>query len=306
MGVLRLGVVTDLHLSPPGTPDGLWNNPMLRSRSGGLLERVAAELADAQVDHVIVLGDVTEMGDRSMGIEALTACREAGAPVWVVPGNHDVAAEPLALSAAADQVAGVGMLSPTSQALGPWTDIAGPRLVSQDGGVTCRVAQLPPALDSAAPLLVWASHYPVLSGKPWLHRRGLRYPGDMVNRRVVQSLIGTRVAPTLVLHGHLHASLAVTHGQTLQIGCSALVEWPHAWTLITVEQPTPDSPTVAVERRALDTGPPPVADTVFMPAHTRWRCRSGNWHAEQSLRSSRPPVESGRRLHPTRPQSRPT
>lgn len=282
MGPVRLGVVTDVHLSPPGTPDGLWNNPTLYSRASELLDRVVAALAEEQVDHVIVLGDAAHRGDRASAVDALSAISRAGAPVWSVPGNHDVATDPETLPAAADSVTGVAALGPAPRPLASWVDVAGPRLVSNDRGETCEAIDLPATLESAAPLLVWATHYPVLSAKPSLHQRRLRYPGDLVNRRALQRLVQTRTAPTLVLHGHVHAAVAMTHRQTLQVGCSALVEWPHAWTLVTAAASAQAGLTVTVERRVLDGGPPPIADSVFTPPFTRWGYLAEHWQTDQA------------------------
>jgi hypothetical protein len=199
-----------------------------------------------------------------------------GVPVWAVPGNHDVAVDCDRVLAAADGTDGVTALDPRPRALAPGVDVCGVRIASDDGGSTARAVRLPEALPDDDPLLVLATHYPVLSVKPRLHARGLRYPGDLVNRREVERLVSARTAPTVVLHGHVHAAVTVTSGALLQIGCAALVEWPHGWTLVEVDT---GAAGVAVRRRRLSRAAPPVTDTTLAPSEADWRYAAGAWVA---------------------------
>jgi 3',5'-cyclic AMP phosphodiesterase CpdA len=98
--LLRIAVITDIHLAPAGVADGRWNNPLLLSRSRDLLEAAVAAAAAERVDHVLVLGDAAG-GDEASAERALQAAARTGVPVCAVPGNRDVAAEPDVLPRAA-------------------------------------------------------------------------------------------------------------------------------------------------------------------------------------------------------------
>jgi 3',5'-cyclic AMP phosphodiesterase CpdA len=271
---LRVGIVTDLHLAPPGTADGRWNNPVLLSRSGELLAAAVAAAAE-QVDHLLVLGDVADGGDDVSEAEALDAVLAAGAQVWAVPGNHDLALDPNALPAAAARTGRVVVLDAEAQRLAAGVAVCGVRLASDDGGRTCRATGLPERLDADPPLLLVATHYPVLSVKPRLLARGLRYPGDLTNRRDLQRVLAGRAAPTVALHGHVHAAVDLAHGHLLQIGCAALAEWPYAWTLVEID---PATTTIAVTRHPVRDTPAPAVDTALAPASTSWRHDGTTWH----------------------------
>ncbi len=271
---MRLAVLTDVHLAPPGTADGHWNNPVLLSRSAELLDAATEAIASQDVDHVVVLGDIADAGDAPSHTRALRALTRVGVPVHVVPGNHDVGVRSDTLASAAAGVDGVTALDPRARPLDADVAACGVRLTSDDGGETCSTLGLPAALDPAPPLLLVASHYPVLSQKPRLYARGLRYPGDLLDRRQLQRAVAARGAPTVVLHGHLHTAVDIVHAGLLQLGFAALVEWPHAWALVEVDT---TARTVDVTRSTVRDSPPPLVDTALAPASTRWRHDGAAW-----------------------------
>jgi hypothetical protein len=156
----------------------------------------------------------------------------------------------------------------------------GVRLTSDDGGRTCRTLSLPAALAPDPPLLLVASHFPVLSQKPRLYARGLRYPGDLLDRRELHRELAARPGPTVVLHGHLHTAVDLVHANLLQIGFGALVEWPHAWALVEIDAA---GPAVAVTRHSLCAAPPPVVDTVLAPSSASWRHDGTSWRLAQAV-----------------------
>jgi calcineurin-like phosphoesterase family protein len=242
----------------------------------------------AEVDHIICLGDVADDGAVENAREALGRMREAGVPVWVVPGNHDVA----------ERSDMIGEAARSCEAVPAWESFAnlsaaiamtGVALVSSDGGGTCEAidAKHPTRADEPA-LLVWASHYPAISLRSRFQARGLRYPGDLLNRRRLQDKVFTRRGPTVFLHGHLHASVCLTHGELLQVGCAPLVEWPHAWTLVTIDDAGGARPTVTVKTHALSSGAPPTADTRFMPSEMRWSFDGTQWVPAARVVDTRP------------------
>jgi calcineurin-like phosphoesterase family protein len=274
--MIRIGVLTDLHLAPAGAGDTRWNNVVRVSEARELLAAATARVT-GQVDHLLVLGDVADRGDEACQVDALTALAAVGVPVWAVPGNHDVSLDPEALVRAAARVPGVEVLDARTRMLGEHVAVCGVRLVSDDGGATCTARDLPLELDRDPPLLVVAGHYPVLSAKPRLHARGLRYPGDLLNRRDFQHVVAGRPRPTLAFHGHLHTAVDLAHAHLLQIGCAALVEWPHAWTLLELD---PSARSVTVTRHTVREGAIPDVDTALAPARSTWRYEGVMWQAK--------------------------
>lgn len=273
---LRLAVLTDIHIAPQGSVDGRWNNPVVVSQSRDLLRRAIAEAAAARVQHVIVLGDAADAGDEGSAVEALEIAAGAGVPVWAVPGNHDVAAGIDAVTRAAD-TGGSALVALDAEArpLTRGISVCGVRITSADGGRTCRATGLPARLDPGPPLLVVATHYPVMSVKPRLKARELRDPGDLVNRRDLQRAVAARPAATVALHGHVHVPVQLAHAQLLQIGCAPLAEWPYAWTLIEMAA---DARTVVVTRHD-GSGLPPDVDTILSPRRAVWQHDGILWHA---------------------------
>ena len=282
--MLRIGVLTDLHLAPSGARDKRWNNVVRVSEARELLAAATAAAA-GQVDHLLVLGDVADRGDEACQVDALTALAAVGVPVWAVPGNHDVSVDPEALIRAAARVPGAEVLDSPTRTLGEHVAVCGVRLVSDDGGHMCTARDLPLELDGYPPLLVVVSHHPVLSGKPRLYPRGLRYPGDLLNRREFQHVVAGGPQPTIALHGHLHAAVNVAHARLLQIGCAALVEWPHAWTLLEID---PTGPSVTVTRHTVREGAIPDVDTALAPARSTWRFDGVMWQALDVVPNSPP------------------
>ncbi len=139
---MKLDVLTDVYLCPPGTaPDG-WQNPYAFDRGDALLaEAIAVHRTDG-VDALAVLGDLADSGDASSLGRAVRLLADADLPAWVTGGNHDreeddglleslVREAPLRLrmalpfgqSAAGIRVIGVLMASPDGEL--PWFVEAG-------------------------------------------------------------------------------------------------------------------------------------------------------------------------------------
>jgi hypothetical protein len=151
-------------------------------------------------------------------------------------------------------------------------------LESEDGGRTCHATQLPSLRAVHARLLVWSTHYPLISQRARLQAAGLRYPGDLINLDDVQRATGQFSGPMLVLHGHLHTGVTELDGSLLQVGVPAVVEWPHAWTDITIEI-AGDTVTVLTELRLIpgewSAG---TRNTVLHAAKQQWTF-DGQWSA---------------------------
>lgn len=234
-GRLRLAVLSDTHLSPAGTPDGVWNNTTRRSATAQLLQAALDEIVEAGHSTVLVLGDIADDGTPEMISRALTAFADAGLTAWVVPGNHDTALRPDGVELAAGPFATCTVLTRRAQRPAPGWTLVGVGLQSSDGGQTCSAVDLPDVRDYTDDLLIWTGHYPLLSMQPRLRAAGLRYPGDLLNLTHTLAAALRFTGPILVLHGHLHTAVTRHTGRILQLGCPAVVEWPHAWIDLTVE-----------------------------------------------------------------------
>ena len=98
---VRIWLATDMHhLSPELTDYGslfysvvYTNDGKLTEHSGELTDAFLQKAIDAHADAVIVTGDVTFDGELK-SLEDIAAkfkaCQEAGVPVLVLPGNHDI------------------------------------------------------------------------------------------------------------------------------------------------------------------------------------------------------------------------
>ena len=273
----RFAVLSDTHMSPAGTPDGKWNNVTCRSLCRELLAAAVTGIASSGIGQVILLGDVSDGGEPAMIAAALAAITGAGLRVFAVPGNHDVILSPDALAEAATGHPDVTVLGEQHQEMRPDVVLAGHGLRSHDGGRTCEAIEVPDPGGAGARLLLWASHYPVLSQQDRFRAAGLRYPSDLRNLGHVAERVGRFDGPVLVLHGHLHASAVGQAGPVLQIGVPAVVEWPNAWTELTLEV-APDAVTVATAlHRIPGTWPEAVAVTTLAQPAQHWIHAAGGW-----------------------------
>ncbi len=274
-----LGVLSDLHLAPPGTPDGHWNGvqPLGRSRD---LAALALGVLDAHaVEGLLLLGDLTDRGDSGELVALLRALRRTGRLARVVHGNHDLVAGPDPLRAALAEEGGPALRAATAEGerVGAiW--VAGGCASSDDEGWTCAERTLPDT-DAwpADGTVVWLSHHPVLDAGPLLAEAGLPHPGDLTNRAEVAERLLARTAPTIVLCGHLHARTTVAEGHVLQLGHASLIEPPHEVTLLAVGR---DRIGPWVQRRALgmEPGVAPAAPDGSGTTE-RWLFHGERWNA---------------------------
>jgi len=145
---VRLAVLSDTHLSPAGTPEGVWNNATRRSCAGETLRAALAEIVALR--RLLVLGDISDDGSPEMIACALSL---GG------PRHHDAARRADAIDAAAGPIGACTVLYRASQRPGPGPVLAGAGLQSADGGQTCTAAHLPDVAGRADDLLLWAGHY---------------------------------------------------------------------------------------------------------------------------------------------------
>ena len=81
----RFAVLSDTHLAPAETPDGMWHNITCLSASADLLRAAVADIASAGIGQVVLLGDMSDRGDRGMIAAALQAVTSFGMRAWAVP-----------------------------------------------------------------------------------------------------------------------------------------------------------------------------------------------------------------------------
>lgn len=275
----RFAVLADTHLSPAGTADGVWNNVTRRSRAGEILQAALAGIVEHGHSTVLLLGDISDDGSPETIHRALSLITQAGLAAWVVPGNHDTAQRADAIDVAAGSISACTVLHRASQRPGTGVALVGAGLESTDGGNTCTAVHLPDVAGSADGLLLWAGHYPLLSQRARLRTAGLRYPGDLLNLQDARQAAERFTGPIVVLHGHLHAAVTLHAGRILQLGCPAAVEWPHAWTDLTVSTGRDGALVRAWTRPAAGQWSRCERNSQLVGPEQAWQFDHGSWHA---------------------------
>jgi hypothetical protein len=262
---VRLGVLSDLHceLEPTGSR---WINVFEPERLDERLDAALAWFGEAQVDLILVLGDIVQFanpGDLEHAFGRLAAADVA--PLATVNGNHDLRlGEGFAVSARRHGIrllheeplvlAGVA-LTGVAAAAGP----ARPQYVGQ-----------PADWGGEEPLVVVASHFPILSEASKVAAAGLPYAGDLVNRAEVEARLAHDPRPKVLLSGHIHARCSTHAGPLLQLTVGALIEPPFDATIVDVD---PDGVSRSVRRL----GPVAEPDPVFAADEEQWRWDGHAW-----------------------------
>lgn len=229
-GASRLMVVSDPHLG--GTGAKVWHDVLAFEQVPGLIDVAAQQARRLGSEAMIVLGDLADRGDEPSLRRLRAGLGRFRGPARVVAGNHDRATDNSTFEMVFSRP-GPGPLAVTGpENLGALT-VAGVAVSSDDAGKTCTGA--PPDLSAHAtsPVIV-LSHYPLLGVGHLLSAAGLRDSGPLLNEEECLTPFAERRAPTIVLHGHLHARVEATQGPLLQIGVAALVERPHEIAIVDV------------------------------------------------------------------------
>jgi DNA repair exonuclease SbcCD nuclease subunit len=193
----RIGVVSDVHVTPDLDRTGRWNELIHYDRALPRLAKALQWFDDEDVDAILLLGDLTEDGDEPSLKQALDQVQECvDAPTYVFAGNHDGA-----------------LLDQLSQEV----DARPPLALLPDGlvrGVPFGTAHIDWhgdfrfTADLQAPdtddLLVVATHFPLISRSRAVQARGLRYAGDLEDVEQHTKTLAKRASPTVVLSAHLH------------------------------------------------------------------------------------------------------
>jgi 3',5'-cyclic-AMP phosphodiesterase len=286
---LRIGVLTDLHLCPPGTADGRWISTERLGASRELTRRGLSLVYEHQPDLVVLLGDLTHQGDPDEIDRLLNDLTGAPAPVIALTGNHDVNQSATVLAdrlATRSPRARTGRQARSARLAGERIGgvlVAGGNLHRTGQGWDCALDALPsPAAWPAGQLIVWLAHHPVISLRSTFGRLGLPYAGDLVGHHHVLGALRAHDGPAVALTGHLHVRAHAIAGNVLQLSHAAVVEHPHEVSIVEIAQA---QRAVTVTRHALAIpGVPPPADpgpplAVPGPASATWRWQAGHWRA---------------------------
>jgi predicted phosphodiesterase len=274
---MRLGIVSDIHVVPAGTPSVTWHNPYPFDRAPEFVEKAVAFFNERDLDTVLVLGDLTHFGDEPSTRHAVSLLSALNAPAFAVAGNHDTA---LPMTDWRTLVDGAGnqrvtmtngaplATTPELRGIGAINRVDEPRGYHiPDGAV---------AAEDDEPLVVFG-HFPLLVREDEVLAQGLKYAG-LFHWGSDGARLRQRTAPTVHLHGHLHIRHSVVENAVLQLGFAALIEPPHAVALLEIGERDGG---LNVEVEHFDVVPYEAeAVPVLSPARERWTFREGSWLAE--------------------------
>jgi Calcineurin-like phosphoesterase len=270
--MLKLGVVSDLHydLDPP--PGRGWINAYEPDEVERRLAEALAQFRDAGIDCLVLLGDLTDAGDRA-SLERILSRLDPGVPAAAVIGNHDLAGGAATFGDAC-RAAGVRLLAdePLDRS---GIELSGvPFATFGDPPSAYRTAR--PPVDATPAFRVVASHFPILPEAGRLAAAGLPHPRGLDDREQLAAALAATGDPVLVLSGHIHVRCSQAAGSILQLGFASLIEPPFDCALVEIAA----DPGPRVERRARRLGPPARIDPVLAPDRERWAWADGAWRPE--------------------------
>lgn len=264
---MRIGVLSDLHceLEPTGSR---WINPFEPEQLERRTDAALGWFSEAQVDLILLLGDIVQFGHPSELAHVLARLAAAKvAPLATVNGNHDLRLGEAFAECAHEH--GIRLLheEPLERAGVAVTGVAvdrgpaPPQYVGQLGG-----------WGDEADLVVVASHFPLLSEASRIAGAGFPYPGDLVNRADLEGHLQSDARPKVVLSGHIHARCSTHHGPLLQFTVGALIEPPFDATIVELE-----ATGLSARRTARRLGEIAAADPVFAGDDERWQRADDGW-----------------------------
>jgi hypothetical protein len=272
---MRIGIVTDTHLEVDETRQDAFHNPFDFANARRNLESAIQRHRAAGVDAIALLGDLANAGDEASHLLGLALCEAGGLPVWAVPGNHDTDEELLALANRIGARTATTIRIPSAR--GECIDgmrLAGLSLqeVYPGRGWTHEHPEVDAWGDDPTLLL---THFAAISREGVALGAGLKYAGDVRNHVEIAAALRSRIAPTVVLHGHHHLRDAVIDGTVLQIGFASLIEPPHEAALVEVGH---DDGAFIVRVLHEPVAPSAVEHLpILSPAEGAWRFTRGAW-----------------------------
>lgn len=274
---IRLGIVTEIHIVPPGTPAGFWHNPFLFDQAEQLFARAVQRCQELQVDAIAILGDLTHFADPASFARVRRVLETTELPVYVLPGNHDLdkSARPLDAFQQAMDLPNV-TIAPANRALTPEIDLQLIALEPGSEGTGYAAVRCDADTASDAKLTVVLTHFPAYAMQEMLAAADLKHAGDLTNREPLLAAIAAISGPVLIVNGHLHVHATIADGRILQLSVAALIEPPHDVTLLTVGIDDAGQPWVTRQASGLF-AVPGVRLPVLSDREERWQIGSGAW-----------------------------
>ena len=274
---VKIGVIADIHIAPSGIDPVTWHNE-LRFEDAAVRFDMALEACANWADFIVVLGDLTHLGDEASLVRAVTAAAtKANCPVLLVLGNHDAIASAACLPELVKQHGRgiVQMASPIGELVAPGVRVAGLPIDTRDGGFSAYATALPRTDSWGTDTVVWLTHYPVISRAAVADEAGLRYAGDLDALHVSSSALLDRLAPTIALCGHLHIRDHWHDSSLLQIASASLIEPPFEFALL--ELATGNGEIRADVWHETVAPSPQATLPVLAPDSSAWRFAHGTW-----------------------------
>lgn len=276
---IRLGVISEIHIVPPGTPEGVWHNPFLFEQAEELFGRAVERCVQAEVDAIAILGDLTHFADAGSFAGVRRVLATVDLPVFVLPGNHDLdsSAQPLAAFCQALDLPNV-TLPPATLALNPAIALSLTSLAPGPAGTGYSAVPSHTSALSDPALSVVLTHFPAFPMSDLLAGADLKHAGDLTNRAALLDAIATRPGPVLIVNGHLHVHATIAAGRLLQLSVAALIEPPHDVTILTIGVDDAGDPWVRRQATGL-VETPGVSLPVLSARDECWRYSNATWES---------------------------
>ena len=271
LGETRVMVVSDLHYLAKELYEG--SELFVRSLRGGdgklaqygdeLLAALEKTALKERPDALLVSGDLTFNGEKASH-QALAACfsrlRQAGVPVWVIPGNHDIN------TGAATGFTNTGWYGVEGVTEADFADIYGDFML--EGAEGANFSYAVPVSDSLWAAMTDVSFYHgqaqvfglfSAGHREWLqtvlkqardagaevitvthhsliaHTEFMRDSYQMIGSETMLEL-ARRYGVRLNLSGHLHIQHAAREEGVTDAALGAFCLWPHRYAMVTLEE----------------------------------------------------------------------
>jgi 3',5'-cyclic AMP phosphodiesterase CpdA len=301
---LRFAIVSDLHICLPHT---LWDHPQrfhLVEVSIPALEAVLADLAQENLDFLLLPGDLTQHGEPENHAWLAERLRQLPFPTYVIPGNHDVpvrTADQQSIGWQAfpsfyrdfgygntDQLYYTQVLQPGLRLIALNSNQFDPQDQQYGAVDDYQFAWLETVLNTAVArgeLVLVMIHHNILEHFPDQanHPFGRRYLLAGAHRL---SQLLQRYRVQLVFTGHLHIQ-DIAHASGLyDITTGSLVSYPHPYRLLELQAESAQNLTLKIHSRRVES----LADWSDLQTYSReWMGDRGAVILDRLL--SQPPLE---------------
>ena len=285
---MRLGIIADAHLSPPGTNASAFHTGYESPYTAASYRLALRRCAKENVDAVVLLGDLSHSGDDESLELGVRLAAENAKRVWAMSGNHDCFERTEALEVAVRRVAAdhVRLVSPAGEVAEGEPRVAGLCVARGSGGYKARSNGGRGAEDWGDEPVVWLSHYPMVSFAEEVSCASLIYGDNLENLEEVARPLLARSAPTIVISGHIHLRHDCVVGKVLQLSCAALVEPPFEIAILDFGvDPETRGGRMVVRRRSVSlVSSSAVSCPVLSPPRQEWVFEAGEWNIASMAR----------------------